>query len=55
MDKLFGALLYIGAFLVVAVLIASEAFMPMWELAIWVVAIAVLVLVLEGSGKRKGK
>lgn len=52
MDKLFGALLYLGAFLFIVVLVASEAFMPMWELAIWIIVVLVLVLIFDGKGKQ---
>ena len=52
MDKLFGALLYLGAFLFVVVLVTSEVIMPMWELAIWIIAVLVLVLVFDDKGKQ---
>lgn len=52
MDKLFGALLYLGVFFFIIVLITSELIMPMWELAIWIIVVLVLVLVLDGKGKQ---
>nr|DAI51125.1 MAG TPA: hypothetical protein [Caudoviricetes sp.] len=47
MERLLGALLYLGAFFFIIVLITSELIIPMWELAIWIIIIVVLVLVFK--------